>query len=66
MPPTLAEAIATLLNATADNTRFLGEMAQEIRSTNKEAEARIRLLEMLLIWSSRKLVPLFSLKRRNL
>jgi hypothetical protein len=27
VPPTLAEAIAALLNATADNTRFLREMA---------------------------------------
>jgi hypothetical protein len=26
VPPTLAEAIAALVNATADNTRFLGEM----------------------------------------
>jgi hypothetical protein len=26
VPPTLAEAIATLVNATADNTRFLREM----------------------------------------
>jgi hypothetical protein len=27
VPPTLAEAIAALVNATADNTRFLKEMA---------------------------------------
>jgi hypothetical protein len=27
VPPTLAEAIATLVNATTDNTRFLREMA---------------------------------------
>jgi hypothetical protein len=27
VPPTLAEAIATLVNATVDNTRFLREMA---------------------------------------
>jgi hypothetical protein len=27
VPPTLAEAIATLVNGTADNTRFLREMA---------------------------------------
>ena len=27
VPPTLAEAIAALVNATADNTRFLWEMA---------------------------------------
>jgi hypothetical protein len=27
VPPTLAEAIASLVNATADNTRFLREMA---------------------------------------
>jgi hypothetical protein len=27
VPPTLAEAIATLVNATADNTCFLREMA---------------------------------------
>jgi hypothetical protein len=27
IPPTLAEAIAALLNATADNTRFLWEVA---------------------------------------
>jgi hypothetical protein len=28
VPPTLAEAIAALVNATADNTRFLREMAE--------------------------------------
>jgi hypothetical protein len=28
VPPTLAEAIAALANATADNTRFLREMAR--------------------------------------
>jgi hypothetical protein len=28
VPPTLAEAIAALVNATADNTRFLREMAR--------------------------------------
>ena len=27
VPPTLAKAIAALVNATADNTRFLREMA---------------------------------------
>jgi hypothetical protein len=27
VPPTLAEAIASLVNATVDNTRFLREMA---------------------------------------
>jgi hypothetical protein len=27
VPPTLVEAIAALVNATADNTRFLREMA---------------------------------------
>jgi hypothetical protein len=27
VPPTLAEAIAALVNATADNTRFLRDMA---------------------------------------
>jgi hypothetical protein len=27
IPPTLVEAIAALVNATADNTRFLREMA---------------------------------------
>jgi hypothetical protein len=27
VPPTLAEAITALVNATADNTRFLREMA---------------------------------------
>jgi hypothetical protein len=27
VPPTLAEAIAALVNVTADNTRFLREMA---------------------------------------
>jgi hypothetical protein len=28
VPPTLAEAIAALVNATADNTRFLCELAR--------------------------------------
>jgi hypothetical protein len=28
VPPTLAEAIAALVNATADNTRFLRELAR--------------------------------------
>jgi hypothetical protein len=29
VPPTLAEAITALVNATADNTRFLREMARQ-------------------------------------
>ena len=37
VPPTLAEAIAALVNATADNTRFLREMAG-ISSNNMVGE----------------------------
>jgi hypothetical protein len=40
VPPTLAEANATLVNATTDNTRFLREMV-EINFSNK-AEGLIR------------------------
>jgi hypothetical protein len=38
VPPTLAEAIAALVNATADNTRFLREMA-----ANQFSETRLLL-----------------------
>jgi hypothetical protein len=38
VPPTLAEAIAALVNATADNTRFLQEMAgQQMQQQGERA-----------------------------
>jgi hypothetical protein len=38
VPPTLAEAIAALVNATADNTRFLWEMAgQQMQQQGRRA-----------------------------
>jgi hypothetical protein len=38
VPPTLAEAIAALINATADNTRFLREMAgQQMQKQGRRA-----------------------------
>ena len=38
VPPTLAEAIAALVNATADNTRFLREMAgQQMQQQGRRA-----------------------------
>jgi hypothetical protein len=38
VPPTLAEAIAVLVNATADNTRFLQEMAsQQLQQQGEQA-----------------------------
>jgi hypothetical protein len=54
--PTLAEAIAALVTATADNTRFLREMAgQQLQQQGGEL---IRKDPMKLhIWISRKLVP---------
>ena len=36
IPPTLAEAIAALVNATAENTRFLREMAGQPQVTHIE------------------------------
>jgi hypothetical protein len=38
VPPTLAEAIAALVNATTDNTRFLREMAsQQLQQQGRQA-----------------------------
>ena len=60
-PPTLAEAIAALINATTDNTHFLREMAgnqihQQGGRGQHQAPGTPR------IWSFQKLVHLFSLK----
>jgi hypothetical protein len=64
VPPILAEAIAALLNATADNTRFLREMAgNQIHPQGGRGQNQAP--EILLIWSFRKVVPLFSLKQTN-
>jgi hypothetical protein len=41
VPPTLAEAIAALVNATADNTCFLREM-REINFSNTEEEVNLK------------------------
>jgi hypothetical protein len=55
VPPTLAEAITALVNATADNTRFLHEMARQ--QYQQQAGERIRKdLVKLHIWISQKRV----------
>jgi hypothetical protein len=66
VPPTLVKAIAALVNTTADNTRFLREMAgnqfqqhggRVLRTTNfnnMEEEFPLKDHEILPIWSSRK------------
>jgi hypothetical protein len=41
-PPTLAEAIAALVNATADNTRFLREMAGQQMQQQARASVSAR------------------------
>jgi hypothetical protein len=61
VPPTLAEAIAALVNATADNTRFLREMGgQQFQQPGgrgyQQGPAK------LLIWTSRKPVHHYLLK----
>jgi hypothetical protein len=56
VPPTLAEAIAALVNATADNTRFLREMAGQ--QMQQQGGERIRKDPTKLhIWISQKRVP---------
>jgi hypothetical protein len=40
VPPTLAEAITALVNATIDNTRFLREM--QVNNSNNKAGGHIR------------------------
>jgi hypothetical protein len=42
VPPTLAEAIAALVNATANNTRFLREMAGSTITTTRRASISAR------------------------
>jgi hypothetical protein len=61
VPPTLAEAIAALVTATADNTRFLREMAGH-QFNNKVGGLIRRDPAKLRTWISRKLVvgALFS------
>jgi hypothetical protein len=65
VPPTLAEAIAALVNTTADNTRFLCEMAG---NQFQQHGGRVPLKDhmILLIWNSLRLDFRSSLKRRNL
>jgi hypothetical protein len=60
VPPTLAEAIAALVTTTADNTRFLREMAgyQLPQLGGRAYPDPVKLH----IWISRKPVPHFSSK----
>ena len=64
VPPTLAEAIAALVNATADNTRFLREM---VGNQFQQHGGRVPLKdhEILPIWSSLKPDHRSSSRQRN-
>jgi hypothetical protein len=56
VPPTLAEAIAALINATTDNTRFLCEMAGQ-QMQQQGGRAYPQGPAKLHIWISHKRVP---------
>jgi hypothetical protein len=65
VPPTLAEAIAALVNATADNTHFLREMAgNQFQQHGEELLHRDRVKPH--IWNSQKRVPHSLLKQKTL
>jgi hypothetical protein len=61
VPPTLAEAIASLVNATADNTRFLREM---VGNQFQQHGGRVPLKDRVIlpIWNSLRLDHHSSLK----
>jgi hypothetical protein len=64
VPPTLAEAIAALVNATADNTCFLREMAgNQFQQYGGRVPLKDRVI--LPIWNSLRLDRCSSLKQRN-
>jgi hypothetical protein len=65
VPPTLAEAIAALVNATTDNTHFLGEMAGN-QFQQHGGRAPRKDLRILHIWNSLRLDPRSSSKQKNL
>jgi hypothetical protein len=60
VPPTLAEAITALVNSTADNTRFLREMARN-QFHQQGGRGQPKAPETSNIWSFLKLVHLFLL-----
>jgi hypothetical protein len=65
VPPTLAEAIAALINATADNTHFLREMAgNQIHQQGGRGQHQPP--ETLRTWSFQKLVHLFLIRQKKL
>jgi hypothetical protein len=61
VPPTLAEAIPALVNATADNTRFLREMAG-ISSNRMVGELLPKGCVILHIWNFLRLDPPLFIK----
>jgi hypothetical protein len=65
VPPTLAEAIAALVNAIADNTRFLQEMARN-QFHQQGGRGQPQGPRDTTIWSFQKLVHCFLLKQKNL
>jgi hypothetical protein len=65
VPPTLAEAIAALVNVTSDNTRFLREMAGN-QFHQQGGRGQPKGPETPHIWSFQKLVHRFLLKQKNL
>jgi hypothetical protein len=65
VPPTLAEAIAALVNATADNTRFLREMAGNQSSSMAEELLHKERVKPC-IWISLKCVLHSLLKQKTL
>jgi hypothetical protein len=65
VPPTLVEAIAALVNATADNTRFLHEMAgNQFQQNGGRAPAQGPRETTYLEFSETR--PLSLLKQKNL
>jgi|SRR5688572_14557177 hypothetical protein len=64
VPPTLAEAIADLVNATTDNMRFLREMAgNQFQQHGGRVPLKDRVI--LLIWNSLRLDRRSSSKQGN-
>jgi hypothetical protein len=65
VPPTLVEAIAALVNATVDNTRFLREMAgQQVQQQGGRAIRKVPVRH--LIWTSPKRAPRCSSRQKTL
>jgi hypothetical protein len=65
VPPTLAEVVAALVNATVDNTRFLREMAGQ-QCNSKAGECIHKDPTKLHIWISQRHVSHYLSRRKIL